>query len=164
MEPRINNRETPIFSFQTELVKPYPFREANGFTEYKPAVKSTPFDVDGTCVYMQDDGLGNLMLVTDDITNPVVYKPIAGTIDYSTGLVKLNSIEVEAFDGSSIKVMVRAKSSEYKAPQGRVFIIRDEDVQVNMILDEKPASGTTSSSSAIGSLSGTSSSSSSSGY
>ena len=162
--PELNNRETPIFSFETELVKPYPFREANGFKEYKPAVKSTPFDVDGTCVYMQDDGLGNLMLVTDDITNPVVFKPIAGTIDYSTGLVKLNSIEVEAFDGSSIKIMVRAKSSEYKAPQGRVFIIRDEDVQVNMILDEKPTSGTTSSSSAIGSLSGTSSSSSSSGY
>lgn len=161
--PELNNRETPIFNFETELVKPYPFREANGFKEYKPAIKSTPFDIDGTCVYLQDDGVGNLMLITDDITNPVVFKPIVGTIDYTLGLVKLNTIEVEAFDGSSIKIMVRAKSSTYKAPQGRVFIIRDEDVQVNMLLDERPTSGTTSSSSAIGSL-GATSSSTSSGY
>jgi len=154
--PILNNRETPIFNFETELVKPYPFREANGFKEYKPAVKSTPFDIDGTCVYIQDDGAGNLMLITDDITNPVVFKPIAGTVDYKLGLVKLNAIEVEAFDGSSIKIMVRAKSSTYQAPKGRVFIIRDEDVQVNMVLDEKPTSGTTSSSSAIGTLGGSS--------
>ena len=120
-------------------------------------MKSTPFDIDGTCVYLQDDGLGNLMLVTDDITNPVVYKPNTGTIDYAKGLIKLNAIEIEAFDGSAIKIMARVKSSTYKAPQGRVFIIRDEDVKVNMILDEKPSSGTTSSSSAIGTLSGTSS-------
>lgn len=155
--PELNNKETPIFDFETELVKPYPYREANGFTEYKPAFKTTPFDVKGTCVYMQDDGLGNLMLVTDDITNPVVYKPNTGTIDYAKGLIKLNAIEIEAFDGSAIKIMARVKSSTYKAPQGRVFIIRDEDVKVNMILDEQPSSGTTSSSSAIGTLSGTSS-------
>jgi hypothetical protein len=54
--------------------------------------------------------------------------------------------------------MVRPKESSIKAAQGRVFIIRDEDVQVNMILDEKLTAGTTTSSSAIGTLSGSSSS------
>ena len=152
--PQINIRETPIFRFETELVKPYPFREATGFKEYKPAVKSTPFDIDGTCVYLQDDGLGNLMFIVDDITNPSVYKPRVGTIDYTKGLITLNTVLVEAFDGSSIKIMVRPKENTIKAAQGRVFIIRDEDVQVNMILDEKPIAGTTTSSSAIGTLSG----------
>ena len=157
--PVVNTRVTPSFKFETELVKPYPFRDANGFANYKPAVKSTPFDVDGTCVYIQDDGLGNLMFIVDDITNPSIFKPIVGTVDYAKGIVTLNTVEVEAFDGSAIKIMVRAKKSDISAPQGRVFIIRDTDVQVNMMLDEKPTSGTTSSSSAIGTLTNNSGSS-----
>ena len=158
--PQINIKETPIFRFETELVKPYPFREATGFKEYKPAVKSTPFDIDGTCVYLQDDGLGNLMFIVDDITNPSVFRPKVGTIDYIKGLITLNTVLIEAFDGASIKIMVRPKDSTIKSAQGRVFIIRDEDVQVNMILDEKPIAGTTASSSAIGTLSGSTNSSS----
>jgi hypothetical protein len=158
--PVVNTKVTPSFKFETALVKPYPFREANGFSEYKPAVKSTPFDVDGTCVYIQDDGLGNLMFIIDDITNPSIFKPNVGTVDYTKGVVTLNTVEVEAYDGKAIKIMVRAKKSDISAPQGRVFIIRDEDVQVNMLLDEKPASGTTSSSSAIGTLTNSNSSSS----
>ena len=158
--PQINIKETPIFRFETELVKPYPFREATGFKEYKPAVKSTPFDIEGTCVYLQDDGLGNLMFIVDDITNPSVFRPKVGTIDYVKGLITLNTVLIEAFDGASIKIMVRPKDSTIKSAQGRVFIIRDEDVQVNMILDEKPIAGTTASSSAIGTLSGSTNSSS----
>jgi hypothetical protein len=157
--PQINIKETPIFRFETELVKPYPFREATGFKEYKPAVKSTPFDIEGTCVYLQDDGLGNLMFIVDDITNPSVFKPKVGTIDYTKGLITLNTVLIEAFDGASVKIMVRPKDSTIKSAQGRVFIIRDEDVQVNMILDEKPIAGTTASSSAIGTLSGSTNSS-----
>ena len=157
--PQINIKETPIFRFETELVKPYPFREATGFKEYKPAVKSTPFDIEGTCVYLQDDGLGNLMFIVDDITNPSVFKPKVGTIDYTKGLITLNTVLIEAFDGASVKIMVRPKDSTIKSAQGRVFIIRDEDVQVNLILDEKPIAGTTASSSAIGTLSGSTNSS-----
>ena len=161
--PQLNVRETPIFRFETELTKPYPFRDANGFSNYKPAVKSTPFDIDGECVYIQDDGLGNLMFIVDDIVKPTIFKPKVGTIDYTNGLITLNTVEVEAFDGSSIKIMVTPKKGSVPAPKGRVFIIRDNDVQVNMILDEKPVSGTTSSSSAIGTLTNNTSSSSGSG-
>jgi len=157
--PVVNTRVTPSFKFETELVKPYPFREANGFSEYKPAVKSTPFDVDGTCVYIQDDGLGNLMFIVDDATNPSIFKPNVGTVDYVNGIVTLNTVEVEAYDGRAIKIMVRTKKSDISAPQGRVFIIRDDDVKVNLIIDEKPTTGTTASSSAIGTLTNNNSSS-----
>ena len=154
--PIIGVKAAPSFNFGCELVKPYPFRDANGFADYKPAVKSTPFDIDGTCVYLQDDGLGNLMQIVDDATDPSIFKPNVGTVDYKTGLVKLNTVEVEAFDGSAIKVMVRTKKNDVVAPQGRVFIIRDTDVQVNLTLEEKPGGGTTASSTSIGTLSGTS--------
>ncbi len=159
--PNVNIKSAPAFKFETELVKPYPFRDANGFTEYKPAVKSTPFDINKICVYLQDDGMGNLMTIIDDATNPQVYNPNVGTVDYATGNIKLNDIIVEAFDGSSIKIMINPKKSDINSPKGRVFIIRDTDVQVNMSLEEIPGTSSTASSSAIGTLTNSTSSGSS---
>ena len=159
--PSLNIKSAPSFKFEMELVKPYPFRDANGFNDYKPSVKSTPFDVNKICVYLQDDGLGNLMTIIDDATNPQVYNPNVGSVDYKTGNIKLNDLIVEAFDGNSIKIMVCPKKSDIISPKGRVFIIRDTDVQVNMQLEEIPGTSTTASSSAIGTLGSSSSSTSS---
>ena len=134
--PPLNFNTNPTFRFETPLVRPYVFNAANGFTNYKPAVKSTPFDINGTCVYFQDDGLGNIMIITDEVTNPQIINPTAGTIDYDKGEVKLTNFKVEAFNGSAIKVSAKTIDNDVVAPKGRVFILRDTDVKVVMDLDE----------------------------
>jgi hypothetical protein len=134
--PPLNFNTNPTFRFETPLVRPYVFNAANGFTNYKPAVKSTPFDINGTCVYFQDDGLGNIMIITDEVTNPQIINPTAGTIDYDKGEVKLTNFKVEAFTGSAIKVSAKTIDNDVVAPKGRVFILRDTDVKVVMDLDE----------------------------
>jgi len=149
--PVLNVRAAPSFRFESELVKPYPFRATNGFSDYKPAVTSTPFDVDGVCVYLQDDGIGNMMTVTDDATNPQVVNPSAGTVNYATGEIKLSNFIVEEYNGSAIKIKARLKGSNVKAPQGRVFIIRDDDVFVD-VRESTTKVGTSTSSSTIGTL------------
>lgn len=143
--PIINVSTNPTFKFEAELIKPYPFRSTNGFSDYKPAIKSSTFDIDGTCLYLQDDGLGKIQTVTDDVSNPQVINPNAGTVNYATGEVKLTNFKVEEYTGNAIKIMARVKKSDIKAPQGRVFIIRDTDVKVNMTLEERGASTTSSS-------------------
>ncbi len=125
----------PSFKFQSKLIKPYPFNI--GFDNYKPAIQSTTFDIDEVCMYLQDDGLGNIMLVTDDLTNPQVINPNAGTVDYDTGEVKLIKFVATSYTGSGINIMARTVKDDIKAPKGRVFIIRDNDVKVNMILEEE---------------------------
>ena len=134
--PPLNFNTNPSFRFEAELIKPYPFKSANGFVDYKPAIKSTVFDVDGTCVFLQDDGQGNVMTITDEVTNPQIINPTAGTVDYKTGEVKLTNFKVETFTGSAIKISAKTKSADIKAPKGRVFILRDTDVKVNMNLVE----------------------------
>ena len=123
--PPLNFNTNPAFRFEAELIKPYPFKSANGFVDYKPAIKSTVFDVDGTCVFLQDDGQGNVMTITDEVTNPQIINPTAGTVDYKTGEVKLTNFKVESFTGSAIKVSAKTIDNDVKAPQGRVFILRD---------------------------------------
>lgn len=134
--PPLNFNTNPTFRFETPLVRPYIYNAANGFTNFKPAVKSSPFDINGTCVYFQDDGLGNIMIITDEATNPQIINPTAGTIDYDKGEVKLTNFKVETFTGSAIKVTAKTVDNDVVAPKGRVFILRDTDVKVVLTLDE----------------------------
>ena len=131
--PLVRIASNPTFKFSAELVKPYPFRQSNGFKDYKPAIKSTTFDVQGVCLYLQDDGVGNIQTVTDDMTNPQIINPNAGTVNYETGEVRLIDFVVEAYDGNAIKIMARTKNKDISSPKGRVFIIRDDDVKIHMI-------------------------------
>lgn len=135
--PTLNIVTNPTFKFESLLSKPYPFRQANGFTEYKPAIRSSTFDVEnGVCVYLQDDGLGNIQVVTDDPTAPQILNPSVGTVDYTTGEVNLFNITVEAYPGAAIKIMARTARNDVVAPKGRVFVIRDEDVKVEVYDEE----------------------------
>ena len=138
--PPLKIVQNPTFKFETSLVKPYPYRETNGFTDYKPAIYSSVFDIDGVCVYLQDDGLGNMQIITDDATNPQVINPTAGTVDYTTGEVNLVKFTVEDFPGSAIKIIARTTKNDIKSPKGRVFILRDEDVNVTVTVEDDRSS------------------------
>ena len=133
--PTINRKYNPTFNFGTKLVRPYAYQQSEGFANYKPAVVSGVFDQNGTCVFFQDDGKGNIQIVTDDVANPQVVDPTAGTINYDTGEVKLLSFETESYPGSAIKIYANTEEDDVTTPSGRVFLVRDEDVRVNVYLD-----------------------------
>lgn len=133
--PTINIVTNPRFVFGTELTKPYAYSTTEGFTNYKPAVVSSIFDQNGICVFFQDDGKGNIQIVTDDIANPQVVNPSAGTVNYETGEIKLINFETESYPGSSIKIFANTRPDDIRAPNGRVFLIKDEDVRVNVFVD-----------------------------
>lgn len=133
--PTINIVSNPRFVFGAELVRPYAYNNAEGFTNYKPAIVSSVFDQNGTCMFFQDDGKGNIQIVTDDRTNPQVVNPNAGTVNYQTGEVKLTNFETESYPGAAIKIYANTKPDDIRTPSGRVFLIRDEDVRVNVYVD-----------------------------
>jgi len=131
--PELNISLNPEFNFNTALVKPYAYNTTNKFTDYKPAIKSGEYDLDGVCVFFQDDGNGKIQIVAADSVNPEVIEPNLGTVDYTTGQVKLTGFKTESFNGSAIKVVANTKTDDIKAPNGRVFAIRDADVTVKII-------------------------------
>jgi hypothetical protein len=141
--PTINIVSNPIFRFGTELQRPYAYSVSTGFANYKPAIVSSVFDQNGTCVFFQDDGRGNIQIVTDDRTNPQIVNPNAGTVDYITGEVKLINFETESYPGAAIKIYANTKEDDIRSPKGRVFLIRDEDVRVNVYVDGVKTSTTT---------------------
>ena len=130
--PVLNIASSPSFSFEDALVKPYAFDSATGFTSFTPAVSTTKFTVDGTLVTMQDDGLGTFMLVTADSEVTRVFKSNVGTLNYTTGAIKLSNITVDSFEGASIKFTASTINKDVKTPKDRIISIRGEDITVTV--------------------------------
>jgi len=130
--PVLNIASSPAFSFEDALVKPYAFDSATGFTSFTPAVSTTKFTVEGTLVTMQDDGLGTFMLVTADSEVTRVFKSNVGTLNYTTGAIKLSNITVDSFEGASIKFTASTINKDVKTPKDRIISIRGEDITVTV--------------------------------
>lgn len=131
--PDLNINLNPSFKFYAQLIKPYPFKESNGFEDYKPSVKSSVFTYNNVSSYLQDDGLGKIQVVTSDITNPQVVNPNIGSVDYATGEINLVNFKTGGFTGSGIKIMVTTKKDDITSPSGRIFFIKDSDITINII-------------------------------
>ena len=131
--PALNISESPTFKFSAALNKPYPFKDSNGFTDYKPAVKSSVFSYNGVDAFFQDDGEGKIQIVTSDIVNPQVIIPNSGSVDYTSGEIKLTNFKTDSYDGAGIRIMVTTAKDDIKTPIGRIFFIDDNDVTVNMV-------------------------------
>ena len=130
--PVLNIASSPSFSFEDALVKPYAFDSATGFTSFTPAVSTTKFTVEGTLVTMQDDGLGTFMLVTADSEVTRVFKSNVGTLNYTTGAIKLSNLTVDSFEGASIKFTASTINKDVKTPKDRIISIRGEDITVTV--------------------------------
>jgi hypothetical protein len=131
--PVLNLTLNPKFRFDTPLVKPYPYRAAIGFADFKPSVVSTSFTYRGIIAKLQDNGDGGMQVVSASSINTEILNPSVGTIDYTTGLVSLVNFAVESFSGNAIKIYAASVSADVKAPKSRILTIRDEDIVVNFI-------------------------------
>ncbi len=131
--PQLNIAYSPSFQFNAALVKPYPFSSSQGLTSYTPAVKGQTFVYEGIRSFFQDDGLGNLQIISADISNVTILEPEAGTIDYTTGAVRLSDFAVESFEGAAITIAANYVAEDILAPKNRVLRIRDSDITVNVI-------------------------------
>ncbi len=130
--PALGIALNPSFKFEAALVKPYPFDTADGFNDYKPAIKSGVYTLNGTDVYLQDDGRGNIQVIANDIANPKVIKPIVGSVNYTTGEVNLVGFIANSYIGAGIKIMANTISNDIKAPSGRIFGIKNSDVTIKL--------------------------------
>ena len=73
-----------------------------------------------------------MMAVTASSTSPSVFKRSIGTINYSTGAIKLSNLIVDSFEGNAIKFIANSVAKDVKAPKDRIITIRDEDITVNV--------------------------------
>lgn len=132
-KPTLNLELNPRFKFESQFVKPYPYKAVSGFADFKPSVVSTNFTYRGILSKLQDDGNGNMQVVSADSTNTEILNPSIGTVNYEIGEIKLINFAVQSFAGEAIKIYAATVSSDVSSPKSRILTIRDEDITINFI-------------------------------
>ncbi len=130
--PVLSTVSNPAFSYETALVQPYAYDATTGLSGFTPAVRTSKLTIEGTLVTLQDDGAGKMMAVTASTASVSVFKRNIGTIDYSTGAIKLSNLVVDSYEGSAIKFIANSVAKDVKAPKDRIITIRGEDITVNV--------------------------------
>lgn len=131
--PELGIKSNPKFSFGGALIKPYPFSAVEGFSGYKPALKSSVFTYDSTSCFLQDDGIGNIHIVSADVSNIQIINPSIGIIDYTTGIVKLSDFIVSAYVGTAIKMFANTIDRNITSPKNLILKIRKSDVNISIV-------------------------------
>ena len=126
------NESKSTFSYETQLVAPYPYDKTTGLNNFNPALTSTKFTVDDNVVRAKDDGNGNIMLVIAGAEDESVFNPSVGTIDYATGTVRFSDITITNFEGLAIKFTANSIRKDIRPPKDRIIVIRGNDISVNV--------------------------------
>ena len=130
--PVLSTVSNPAFSYETALVQPYAYDATTGLSGFTPAVRTTKLTIEGTLCTLQDDGAGKMMAVTASTASVSVFKRSIGTINYSTGAIKLSNLVVDSYEGSAVKFIANSVAKDVKAPKDRIITIRGEDITVNV--------------------------------
>lgn len=123
--------QNPTFKFGSPLIKPYPFTNLTGFSDFKPSITSSVFSYNGVCALIQDNGSGIIQIISSDIVNTRILNANAGTVDYNTGIVRLVNFTTDGYAGPAIKIFAKKKETDIIAPKNRLLQLRDSDIRIN---------------------------------
>lgn len=129
--PRVGVVTIPSFDFSSKLKRFYPYTDLNGLNGYTPSFKSTNFTgASGVESYLQDDGNGNIQLVSANKVLNQILDYNFGTINYETGLVNLNSFVTSGYEGNSIRMYTKIDENEIDAKRNIFLSIIDKDISI----------------------------------
>jgi len=95
------------------------------------AITSTFFTYDGILCRLEDDGNGVVRIVSVDTqgTDPTTVIDV-GTVDYVTGIVFINGLNISSYEGPYIKLRALTDSYDIDAALNNIIRIQDEDIFV----------------------------------
>lgn len=95
------------------------------------SVSSSLFSYQGKDCYFSDDGNGTLIVYYVSGTNTrVTVLSNAGTVDYETGLVSINSILIESFSGNELQVFVVPREMVINSVRNQLMLVSDASISI----------------------------------
>jgi hypothetical protein len=92
---------------------------------------SSSFTFNGYSVQMDDDGFGNVRFFRRNAAGVKIYESRrAGTIDYTSGKVQLNSVNITAYSGEYISVRVVPAQYDIEPVRSQLLLLSSGIVQV----------------------------------
>ena len=98
----------------------------------KSSIVSTPFTFNNFTARLDDDGLGNIRIFRFNTEKQKVFiNSTAGTIDYTTGKISINTFVVSAYEGIEIKVNANPVNKDIVPVREQIIIISSADAVIN---------------------------------
>lgn len=95
------------------------------------AVRSSQFTYKGFAVNIEDDSNGILRIVKAEGNQKLKIIDI-GTVDYASGILKVNGLNIEKFENRGIKFYVTPVDLDVSCMRNNIMMIQAEDVLVNV--------------------------------
>ena len=119
------------------------------YTEHvaESAVKSHGFYVDGSTYihYLEDDGVGNMQLFRHSdaevnpplgvIQNHVIVNPTIGTVDYATGYIKIQNLNITALAETTFEIIIKPQSNDVVSAFHQIARIEPSRLTISSIID-----------------------------
>jgi hypothetical protein len=72
------------------------------------------------------------MIVSAEVVTPQIINPKIGTVDYDTGVISLTNFRADEYDNAAIFIKADTTRASIFAPKGRLFTVRDTEVNVTI--------------------------------
>lgn len=97
------------------------------------AIYSSKFTQEGIKCVLQDDREGNISIYSITDTEVTAFIRQIGTVDYKSGLVKIEGLIIDEYEGNSIHIHANQKEKDITATKNTIIRIRDQDVDVHAV-------------------------------
>lgn len=129
---------TPLLGRVNNIVINFGF-EVSAFNNLTPfnleneraSITSSSFTFDNRPCHLNDDGLGNINIVTTVGSTHQILSTV-GTVNYTTGTIILNNFTIQSYDGEGIKIYVDTVTKDIFSSKNVILEIRDIDIRVDV--------------------------------
>lgn len=128
-KPQLNSDTDLLFSFEAALRNDIPAIATVHAGEQLHCISSTPFTFSGRKCEIEDDGDGNIRIVTLEGGIHTALTTI-GTVDYDTGSVAINGLNITNYDGNFLKIYAKTRRKDYQVSKNVILEIKGEDINV----------------------------------
>jgi len=98
------------------------------------SVSSTSFTYLGFQAYIGDDSLGNISIFRYGLDNEKInIIPIAGTVDYISGVIEVQNFSPSAISGIELKIQATTENMDVIPLREQILVIESKDAVINVI-------------------------------
>lgn len=133
LTPVLSTDNDYALSFNAEILMTSPADKVHEITTDK-GVRSTPFVYDGKSCILEDDGVGNIRIVSvSGSSHREVLK--IGTVNYATGAIALSGLNVSSYTGNGIKLYAKLTNLDFQSNLKYILAIDTGSINVTVTPD-----------------------------
>ncbi len=136
LTPRLRTTNSFNINYNNPIYRPDTGHETHA--GHTSSITSTFFTIGGRQARLVDDGSGNLNVqATKSDGSTEIINRDAGTVDYDTGVVIINKLQIDDFSNGFFSIHARPSNDDITPATNQILLIDDKDVTVSYNVEQE---------------------------